>query len=71
METIELSVGGCAADWIFVHIAARLIDCSPRSVRRYIQKGSLTSQRVGRRAWLVLRSDVERLARRRSLTCWS
>jgi len=71
MATIQVSGGQCAANWIFVHIAARQIDCSPRSVRRYIQQGLLTSRKRGRRAWVVLRSDVERLARRRGLSCWN
>jgi excisionase family DNA binding protein len=46
---------------ILVHVAARKIGCSPRTIRRYIQKGILRAWRVGRRSWLVMLSDVERL----------
>jgi hypothetical protein len=69
MKPIDMHGGQSAADWIFVHIAARRIERSPRSVRRYIQQGLLTSRKEGQRSWLVLRSDVERLAWRRGPSC--
>lgn len=67
MKPSDVCDGGCAVEWVFVHIAARQIERSPRSVRRYIQQGLLTSRKKGHRAWLVLRSDVERLAWRKGM----
>lgn len=67
MQQTSAVGGNCATNWILVHIAAREIECSPRSVRRYIQQGLLTSRKRGQRAWLVLRADVERLSWRRGL----
>lgn len=58
MNQANFSGGGCAADWVLVHIAARCIERSPRSVRRYIKEGTLTAVRRGKRAWLVRRSDL-------------
>jgi len=58
MKPIDALDGDSAIDWILVHTAARHIGCSPRSVRRYIWRGTLTAIRRGKRAWLVKRSDV-------------
>lgn len=65
MKSLSLVDGNHAAEWILVHIAARQIERSPRSVRRYIEQGLLTFRKKNQRAWLVLRSDVERIAWRR------
>jgi hypothetical protein len=65
MQSTCIVDGQSATDWIFVHVAAQRIERSPRSVRRYAHQGLLTYKREGRRALLVLREDVERLARRR------
>jgi excisionase family DNA binding protein len=42
-----------------VHIAARTLECSERTVRRLIQLEILPAQRDGHRRWLLFRSDVE------------
>ena len=44
---------------IRVHIAAKRIGCSTRTVRRYIERGILPAQRIGQRSWSVLVADVE------------
>lgn len=36
-----------------VHIAARRLRCSRRTVRRWIKQGILPASRIGRRAWAV------------------
>lgn len=41
--------------------AARLLDCSPRTVRRFIASGRLPGFRVGPRLLRVRRSDLESL----------
>jgi predicted site-specific integrase-resolvase len=43
---------------VAVHIAATILECSPRTVRRYIQRGRLRARRVNRRAWGIVWSDV-------------
>jgi hypothetical protein len=60
---------GCAPkpDKIYVHIAAKLIPCSDRTLRRYIANSILSAEREGKRRWLVLRAEVERLRRERGL----
>lgn len=65
MENLYAIDSHVTSEWLLVHIAARRIECSPRSVRRYIQQGTLGAQRKGRRSWLVRNSDVIRLIRRR------
>jgi excisionase family DNA binding protein len=42
-----------------VHIAARKLGYSPRSIRRFIQEGRLPAERVGARIWLLLESDID------------
>jgi excisionase family DNA binding protein len=54
-------------DKILVHNAARILNCSKRTIRRYIQVGILTAERRGRRAWLIMRADLEHLQRSRRL----
>jgi len=53
---------------IFVHHAARIIGCSPRTIRRFIQLGILPAERAGKRSWLVPRSAVDRIRRARSFS---
>lgn len=43
---------------IRVHIAARLLGCSERTIRRYIQNRILPACRLGRRAWGIRFSDL-------------
>ena len=50
---------------LHVHIAARRLGCSPRTVRRLIQLRTLPAQRLGRRRWGLLVTDVEILRTRR------
>lgn len=38
-------------DIVLVHIAAKLMGCSPRTIRRKIQSGELPATRVNERAW--------------------
>lgn len=57
---------GRLADRIRVHNAAKRMGCSPRTVRRLIQEGTLPAERVGMRCWAVLRTDVELVASRRA-----
>jgi excisionase family DNA binding protein len=43
---------------IRVHIAARLLRCSGRTIRRRIQNQEIPASRIGRRAWGVRVSDL-------------
>jgi hypothetical protein len=54
---------------IRVNIAAKVAGYSERTVRRFIETGVLTAEREGKRRWLVLRTEVERVQRVRSLPC--
>lgn len=54
---------------IRVNIAAKVAGYSERTVRRFIQTGALSAEREGKRRWLVLRAEVERVQRERSLSC--
>jgi hypothetical protein len=54
---------------IRVNIAARVAGYSERTVRRFIETGVLSAEREGKRRWLVLRAEVERVQRERSLSC--
>lgn len=54
---------------IRVNIAAKIVGCSERTLRRCIQNGDLSAEREGKRRWLVLRAEVERMQRERSLSC--
>lgn len=51
-----------------VNSAAKRLDCSERSVRRFIQNGSLPARRYGLRAWAIDASDVGRLLAQRRAT---
>jgi hypothetical protein len=46
-----------------VHTIAKLLGCSPRTVRRRIQNHVELAIRIGRRAWGVRASNLNRLAR--------
>lgn len=48
-----------------VHIAARTLECSERTIRRMIKLEILPAQREGRRRWVILRSDIEAVRSRR------
>jgi hypothetical protein len=52
-----------------VHIAAGIIKRSSRSVRRYILENELPAVRVGKRAYVVRRCDIQAFIERRSLRC--
>jgi excisionase family DNA binding protein len=54
---------------VSVHIAARIIKCSKRSVRRYILENELPAERNGHRAYLVRRCDLQAFMEKRSLRC--
>ena len=58
-----------ATEMVRVHLAARMIGCSTRTVRRMIQEGRLTALRIGRRSWAVLRSEVERFRIQKEMSC--
>lgn len=42
-----------------VHNVARLLGCSPRTIRRRIQKRQIIAMRIGRRAWGVRACDLQ------------
>jgi excisionase family DNA binding protein len=44
-----------------VHIAARRLDCSDRTLRRWIALRKVPAQRIGRRRWGIRLRDIERL----------
>jgi excisionase family DNA binding protein len=46
---------------ILVHIAARVLRCSPRTVRRRILKGKIPAIRIGRRCWGIRFSVLRQL----------
>lgn len=50
---------------IRVHVAAKRIGRSPRTIRRYIERGILPAVRLGQRAWLIQITDVEWVRDRR------
>jgi excisionase family DNA binding protein len=52
-----------------VHIAAKHLNCSARTVRRWIQQGRLRAERIGRRAWAILRRDIKNLRNDRGFAC--
>ena len=58
---------GCnvAAGVVRVHIAARRIGRSPRTIRRWIQLGVLPARKVGLRRWAIFAADLEWVAERR------
>jgi excisionase family DNA binding protein len=53
------------SDKIRVHIAADIIGCSERTVRRYVETGMLSAERHGKRRWLLPRAEAEKLQRER------
>lgn len=67
MSHAKDSASGISAmpEAIRVHIAAKRIGCSPRTIRRYIELGKLPAQRIGQRSWLVIADDVEWIRGRR------
>jgi excisionase family DNA binding protein len=67
MQNLFVSRGLSRAEGMLVHTAAEYLGCSERTVRRFIQIGKLRAERSGRRAWRVLRSDVDDLCMRRGL----
>jgi excisionase family DNA binding protein len=69
MVNLLTSPGRSPAKGIYVHIAARRIGCSDRSVRRYIQQGRLRAERDGRRAWVVFPDDVDSLCNETGEQC--
>jgi excisionase family DNA binding protein len=65
MKNVESFVPIPVREEIRVNIAAGIIGCTARHVRRLIQRGKLRAQRPGRRILMVLRADVDRLRMRR------
>ena len=43
-----------------VHTAARQLGCSTRTVRRHVQQHKIPAVRIGRRAWGIRASDLNR-----------
>jgi excisionase family DNA binding protein len=43
-----------------VHIAARILGCSERTVRRWIENQKIPAERIGRRAWGIRTSILNR-----------
>lgn len=62
---MSYNLAASPSEMLRVHIVARLLGYSRRSVRRFIETGELPAQRFGQRAWLVMRADVEQLRHRR------
>ncbi len=50
---------------IRVHIAAKRIGRSPRTIRRYIERGILPAVRLGQRRWLIHSADIDWVRNRR------
>jgi predicted site-specific integrase-resolvase len=50
---------------LLVGCVARLYKIAPRTLRRWIATGLVPAVRIGRRAWAIRASDLERLPRRR------
>jgi excisionase family DNA binding protein len=71
MNTISVfsQRGHPATAMVRVHLAARTIGCSTRTVRRMIQQGRLNALRIGRRSWAVLRSEVEYIRNQKEMSC--
>lgn len=42
-----------------VERAAKMLDCSDRTIRRLIKRGILRAVRPGLRTWAVLKDDIE------------
>jgi excisionase family DNA binding protein len=55
---------GSQPEMLRVHIVARRLGRSDRTIRRLIQHGELPAQRLGQRAWGVLSIDVDNLRSR-------
>jgi excisionase family DNA binding protein len=53
-------------DCTCVRRAAKELECTTRTVRRYIRDGKIRAQRIGERFWAVSRADVTLLALRRT-----
>jgi len=52
---------GTAVDRIVrVHVAARILGCSARTVRRRIENQKIPAERIGRRAWGIRTSVLNR-----------
>jgi len=66
----RVHLGGAAERLLPVHIAARYLRCSGRTVRRYITTGSLPAERVNQRAWGIREVDITRLRRLRIERCF-
>lgn len=54
------------ADCTCVRRAAAVLDCTERTVIRFIHNGTLRAIRIGLRYWAVFRADLELLALRRA-----
>lgn len=60
MSQVSSSACPPKAEVIQVHIAARFMRVSARTVTRMIRRGELPAERQGPRKWAIRRSDLER-----------
>jgi excisionase family DNA binding protein len=50
---------GVTSKVVRVHVAARMLGCSPRTIRRLIQHQEIPAMRLGRRAWGIRACDLK------------
>ena len=67
----KLNEVGAAERLLPVHIVARHLRCSGRTVRRYIATGRLPAERINRRAWGIRITDVTDLRKLMVNQCFS
>lgn len=48
-------------EYIDVHAAAKIVGCTPGTIRRRIEDGTLTAYRLGPRAIRIKRDDLDML----------
>jgi excisionase family DNA binding protein len=65
LELQPVSGRFATSEAVRVHVAAKRIGRSPRTIRRYIEQGILPAVRLGQRAWLIHSIDVEWIRNRR------
>jgi excisionase family DNA binding protein len=57
---MSLEAGTTVDRIVRVHIAARILGCSARTVRRRIENHKIPAERIGRRAWGIRTSVLNR-----------
>lgn len=60
---MALSIGASADRVLRVHVFAKYLSCSSRTVRRLIQNHEIDAVRIGRRAWGIRFSELNRIRR--------